>query len=164
MANFWPKITLLTRFSIPLLLKYVIFTSISFFLLWFRCFSATLFCSFSLCDIVCFLVSFRYLFDSDCQINFDQVHIKSMTLESSTLQIWRHGYSGDLNIVICIGFSTLSFYAINMDAVNLFTDSSFLFLVNFHCIDVLYQFKWMNIIYFCLYIYIHINFNHWLIN
>jgi len=50
-------------------------------------------------------------------------------------------YSGDLNIVICVGFSTLSFYAINMDVVSLFTDSSFLFLANFHCVDVLYQFE-----------------------
>jgi len=29
---------------------------------------------------------------------------------------------------ICVGFSTLTFYAINMDVVSLFTDSSFLFL------------------------------------
>jgi len=85
-----------------------------------------------------FLVSFRYLFGSDCQISFDPVQIKSMTLESSRLQIRRHEYSGDLNTVICVGFSTLSFYTINMDAVNLFTDSSFLLLANFHCINVLY--------------------------
>ena len=72
-----------------------------------------------------------------------------MTLTSSTLQIQRHVYSEDLNIVICIGICTLSFYAINMDTVSMFTDSSFLFLVNLHYIDVLYQFEWMNIIYFC---------------
>ncbi|AES64682.1 hypothetical protein MTR_2g028540 [Medicago truncatula] len=64
-----------------------------------------------------------------------------MTLESSTLQIRRQGYSEDLNIVICIGFNTLPFYAINMDDVSLFTDSSFSFLADFHCIDILYQFK-----------------------
>ncbi|RHN42006.1 hypothetical protein MtrunA17_Chr8g0372161 [Medicago truncatula] len=64
-----------------------------------------------------------------------------MTLESSTLQIRRQGYSGDLNIVICVGFSTLPFYVINMDDVSLFTDSSFSFLANFHCIDVLCQFE-----------------------
>ena len=87
------------------------------------------------------LVSFRYLFDSNCQISFDPVHIKSMTLESSTLQIRRHEYSGDLIIVICVGFSILPFYAINMDVVCLFTHSSFLFLANFHCINVLYQFE-----------------------
>ena len=54
------------------------------------------------------------------------MQIKSMTLESSTLQIRRPGYSEDLNIVICVAFSTLPFYAINMDA-----DSSFLFLAIF---------------------------------
>lgn len=32
-----------------------------------------------------FLLSFKYLFDSDCPINFDPVQIKSMTLSSSTL-------------------------------------------------------------------------------
>jgi len=37
---------------------------------------------------------------------------------------------------------------INVDVVSLFADLSFLSLVNLHCIDVLYQFKIMNIIYF----------------
>ena len=66
-----------------------------------------------------------------------------MTLASSTLQIWRHEYSGDINIVIFVGVCTLTFYAINMDAVSLFTDSSFLIFanLNLYCIDVLYQFK-----------------------
>jgi len=57
------------------------------------------------------------------------------------LQIRGHGYSGGLNIVICVGICTLPFYAINMDVVSLFTNSSFLFLVNLHYIDVLYQFE-----------------------
>ena len=78
----------------------------------------------------------------------------TMTLASSTLQIRRHEYSGDLDIVILVifvGIGTLPFYAINMDVVSLFTDSSFLFLANLdlYFIDVLYQFKWMNIVYFC---------------
>jgi len=74
----------------------VTFTSISFFLSWFRLLSATLFCS-SFCGaLFVFLVSFRYLFDSNCQINFDQVQIQSMTLVLSTLVIRKHGYSGDL--------------------------------------------------------------------
>ncbi|AES61483.1 hypothetical protein MTR_1g084680 [Medicago truncatula] len=69
-----------------------------------------------------FLVSFKYLFDSDCQISFDPVQIKLMTLESSTLQIRRHEHFRDLNIVIRVGFSNLPpFYAINMD------DAIFLF-------------------------------------
>ena len=67
-----------------------------------------------------FLVSFRYLFSSNCHINFDLVQIQSMSLASSTLQIRQHGYFGDLNIVICVGFCTLSFYIINMDVVSLF--------------------------------------------
>ena len=54
------------------------------------------------------------------------------------IRIRRHRYSGDLNIVICVGFNTLSSYAINTDDVSLFTDSSFLYLANFHCIDLLY--------------------------
>jgi len=69
-----------------------------------------------------------------------------MTLASSTLQIRRHEYSGDLDIVILVifvGICTLLFYAINMDVVSLFTDSSFLFLANLdlYCIDVFYQFE-----------------------
>jgi len=128
----------------------VIFTSISFPLSWFCRLSETLCCSSSLCDICCLSCFVQvFFFGSDCQISLDPVQIQSMTLASSTLQIRRHGYSGDLNIVISVGFCTLSFYAINMDVVSLFADSSFLFLANSHYIDVLYQFEWMNIIYFC---------------
>jgi len=70
----------------------------------------------------------------------------TMTLASSMLQIQRHEYSGDFNIVILVifvGIGTLPFYAINMDVVSLFIDSSFLFLANLdlYCIDVLYQFE-----------------------
>jgi len=77
-----------------------------------------------------------------------------MTLASSTLQIRKHEYFGNLNIVILVifvGIDTLTFYAINMDVVSLFTESSFLFLANLdlYCIDVLYQFELMNIFYFC---------------
>jgi len=66
----------------------------------------------------------------------------TMTLASSTLQIRRHDYFGDLNTVIFVGICILSFYA-NMDVVSLFTGSSFLFLPNLdlYCIDVLYQFE-----------------------
>jgi len=95
-----------------------------------------------LCAAFVFLVSLRYLIGS--------MQFQSMTLASSTLQIRRHGYSGDLNIVICVGICTLPFYAINMDVVSLFTDSSFLFLANLHYTDILYQFEWMNIIYFIM--------------
>ena len=85
----------------------------------------------------------RCLFNSGWKISFEQVQIRSMTLASSALQIRRHEYSEDLNIVIFVGIRTLSFYAINMDAVSLFTYSSFLFLANLdlYCMDVLYQFE-----------------------
>jgi len=53
------------------------------------------------------------------------VHIQSMALMSSTLQIWRHEYFEDLNIVILV--NTMSFYAINMNVVSLFADSPCLF-------------------------------------
>jgi len=102
-----------------------------------------------------FPVVVRFLFDSGWKISFEQVQIRSMTmtLTSSTLQIRRHEYFRNLNIVILVifvGIGTLPFYAINMDAVSLFTNSSFLFLANLdlYCIDVLHQFEWMNIVYF----------------
>jgi len=64
-----------------------------------------------------------------------------MTFVSSTLQIRRHEYSDDLNIVIFVifvGISTMPFYAINMDAVSLLITSSFLFLANLdlYCITL----------------------------
>jgi len=64
-----------------------------------------------------------------------------MTLTSSTLQIWTHDYFGDLNIVIFVSIYTLPFYVINMDALSLFADSSFLFLatLKLHYINILYQ-------------------------
>ena len=147
-TNFWPKITHSNSFSLSLLLKYVIFTSISFFILWFCCFSATLVCSSSSCSVVC-LSCFLQVF-----VRFrlwDQLRSIAdlMTLVSSTLQIWRQGYSEDLNIVICVCVYTLPFYAINMNAVSLFADSNFLFLTNLQCIDKLYQFEWMKIFIFC---------------
>jgi len=52
-------------------------------------------------------------------------------------------YSGDFNIVIFVGIDTLPFYAINIDDVSLFADSSFLFLAipDLYCINVSYQFE-----------------------
>jgi len=73
----------------------------------------------------------------------------TMTLASSTLQIQRHEFSEDFNIVIFVGICTLLFYAINMDVVSLFTDSSFLFLTNLdlYYIDVLHQFERISFIF-----------------
>ncbi|KEH15621.1 transmembrane protein, putative [Medicago truncatula] len=64
-----------------------------------------------------------------------------MTLASSTLQIRRHGYSGDLNIVICVGTCTLPFYAINNGCCEPVHRFTFLFLANLYYIDVLYKFE-----------------------
>jgi len=128
------------------------------FILWFRRLWTTLFVLISHFCAVCFwfLVLMRCLFDSGWKISFEKVQIRSMpmTLTPSTLQIRRHEYFRDLNIVILVifvGIDTLSFYAINIDVVSLFTDSSFSFLtnLNLYCIDVLYQFEWINIISFC---------------
>jgi len=91
-----------------------------------------------------FSIFFKYLFIQILIL----ASIQSMTLASSTLQIRKHGYSGYLNIVICVNFCILSFYTINMNVMSLFAYSSFLFLANLHCIDVFYQFEWINIIYF----------------
>ena len=72
----------------------------------------------------------------------------TMTLASSTLQIQRHEFSEDFNIVIFVGICTLLFYAINMDVVSLFTDSSFLNLnLNLYYIDVLHQFERISFIF-----------------
>jgi len=85
-----------------------------------------------------------YLFDLGWKISFEQVQIQSITLVSSTLLIREHEYSEDFNIVIFVCIYTLLFYAINMDDVSLFTNSSFSFLAisNLYFIDVLYQFEW----------------------
>jgi len=62
----------------------------------------------------------------------------------STLQIWKHGYFGDLDFIILF-VGILPLYAINLGAVSLFADSPLMFLAMI-AFDVLYQFEWMNII------------------
>ncbi|CAJ2654830.1 unnamed protein product [Trifolium pratense] len=48
---------------------------------------------------------------------------------ASSLQIRKHGHSGDFyHIILFVGILQLPLYAINMDAVRLFAVSSFLFL------------------------------------
>jgi len=56
----------------------------------------------------------------------NQLHIQSM-IWTSTLQIWKHGYSGDFDLIILF-IGILSLYAINLDVVSLFAVSSFTFL------------------------------------
>jgi len=115
--------------------------------LWFHRLWTTQFVLISRLCAVCFWfpVLVRCLFDSGWKISFEQVQIQirsmTMTLASSTLQIQKHEYSGDLDIVIFVGICTLPFYAINMDVVSLFTDSSVLFLanLNLYCIVSMYS-------------------------
>jgi hypothetical protein len=69
-----------------------------------------------------------------------------MTLASSMLQIRRHDYSGYLNFIISIVcFVIRPFYSINLGAVSLFGDASFLVFSEFEyvmiSIDVLYKFE-----------------------
>jgi len=133
MVNFDPKIISSSCFS----LHPNCISDFTYFLFSFVCF-----CDFVVFERLClfwfpvfvrcfwFPVLVRCLFDSGWKISFEQVQIRSMTLSlaSSTLQIRRHEYSKDFNIVILVifvGISTLPFYAINMDAVSLFTYSSF---------------------------------------
>ncbi|AES96172.1 transmembrane protein, putative [Medicago truncatula] len=57
----------------------------------------------------------------------------------STLKIRKHVNFGDLGFIILF-VGILSFYNINLDAVSLFTDSPFTFLVMFVS-DVIYRFE-----------------------
>jgi hypothetical protein len=73
----------------------------------------------------------------------------SMTFESSTLQIQRQK-----NLEYCLIFRlmqyNLLFYNINLNVVSLlkdFVNSSFFSDLKLCCIDILYQFKWINIVY-----------------
>jgi len=58
---------------------------------------------------------------------------------TSMLQIRKHEYFGDLDFII-LSVGILSLYAINLDAVSLFAESSFTFLAMF-IYDVLYRFE-----------------------
>jgi len=93
-----------------------------------------------------FYVLLRCLFDSGWKISFDQMQPQSMTL-MYVVNIPK--YFGDLNIVIFVGICTEPFYDVNMDVVNLFTNSFFFVFcdIELYCIDVLYQFKCVNIIF-----------------
>ncbi|AES71677.1 transmembrane protein, putative [Medicago truncatula] len=56
---------------------------------------------------------------------------------TSTLQIWKHEYFGDLGFIILF---VAILYAINLSAVSLLADSPFTFLAMFVS-NVLYQFE-----------------------
>jgi len=80
-----------------------------------------------LCGVVWFCILLQCLFvHIERSTSVNQLHIQSM-IWTSTLQIRKHGYSSDLDLIILfVGILTL--YAINLDAVSLFTVSSFTFL------------------------------------
>jgi len=65
---------------------------------------------------------------------------------TSTLQIKKHRYFGDLGFIILF-VGILLLYAIYLGVVSLFADSPSTFLAMFVC-DVLYRFEWMNIVLF----------------
>jgi hypothetical protein len=60
----------------------------------------------------------------------------------------RHEHYEHLNIVKCVSLCNLPHYSTIMNEVSLFEYSSFLFLeiLNLHCINIFYQFKWTKII------------------
>jgi hypothetical protein len=65
---------------------------------------------------------------------------------ASSLQIREHGHSGDFYfIILFVGILQLPLYAINMDAVRLFADSSFLFLAMLNLyLHVMYSINYWN--------------------
>jgi hypothetical protein len=67
------------------------------------------------------------------------MHIQSMTLESSMLQILKHEYSSYFTFVIFVDFVTfvggiLPLYTINVGAVNLFANSYFSIFTDFQIV------------------------------
>jgi hypothetical protein len=101
-VNFDTKITPPLFFLLSWLNKWFHIFSVFFRLfLWFRHLCTTLFVLISRLCAVCFWFSVlvRCLFDPGWKFSFEQVQIWSMTLASSTLQIRRHEYFGDLNIL-----------------------------------------------------------------
>ena len=91
-----------------------------------------------------FPVLLRCSFDSSRKIIFGQLQIQSM-IWASTLQIRKHGYSGDFNFIISFFVGIMPLYAINSDAVSLFADSSFTFLAKLNMwLYLMYLSIWMN--------------------
>jgi hypothetical protein len=64
---------------------------------------------------------------------------------TSTLQIRKHDYSGDLNFIILFVVGILPLYAINFDVVCLFANSSFTFLARLNMwLYLMYSINWIN--------------------
>jgi len=145
-VNFDPKITPPNCFS--------------FYPNWISDFTYFLFSFVCVCDFVVFerLCLFWFPLFVRCVFDFPSlcgvylIQVERLALSKGKSDQWqvfrRHEYS---HICHICRHRYLLFYAINMDVVSLFIDSSFLFLANLdlYCIDVLYQFEWMDIDYFC---------------
>jgi hypothetical protein len=88
---------------------------------------------------------------SNCKINFSQLQIQSI-ISTLTLQIRKHGYSGDFSFMILFIVDIVLLYAINLDTVSLFSDSSFTLLVKLNMwLYLMYYFnlnEWISF-YFC---------------
>ena len=92
-----------------------------------------------------FSVLLRCSFSSYWKVDFNQLQIRSM-IWASSLQIREHGHFGDFYfIILFVGILQLPLYAINIDAVRLFADSSFLFLAMLNLyLHVMYSINYWN--------------------
>jgi len=124
--SFWDKSLSVSRcFVFPTLCGVVLFSLLC----------GTLYC-FS--RLVMVFVQFRLL--DQLWYNGDSVNIFSVI----KLHIWRHEHSKHPNIIEFIGLCIVLSY--NMDVVNLFIYSSFLFLTNLYCMYFINLNKWISFI------------------
>jgi hypothetical protein len=89
----------------------------------------------------------RCLSDSYWKIDFIRLQIQYLGISVVDPE---YRYSGHFNCIILFVVDILPLYAINLDVVTLFADSSFTFLaiLNMWLYDVFYQFEWMSIFLF----------------
>ena len=102
---------------------YVFFSFFSDFVVWLLCCVVLFVVLYGVVLILHLVAMFVCLY---WKIGFSQSQIQSM-IWMSTLQIRKHVYFDDLNFIILF-VAILPLYAINLCAVNLFVDSSFMFL------------------------------------
>jgi len=126
LGHFWPKITPLHPFSLSFnQISDFHISDFSFFVISSSEYDVVLFVV--LCGIVWFHVLLRCSFvPIERSTSVNQLQIQSM-IWTSTLQIRKHEYSGDLDLIILF-VGILPLYAINLDALSMFAVSSFMFL------------------------------------
>jgi len=147
LGHFWPRITPSTSFFLFSFNLNKWFSHLSSFSFRFFVISSSK-CGVVLFVILCgiwFRVLLRCSFISYWKIYISQLQIQPI-IWTSTLQIRKHGYFGDLCFIILF-VGILQMYAINFGVMSLFANSPFTFLAMFIS-DVLYRFKWMNIVLF----------------